>query len=258
MTHASMVSRSEPFYDGAGEFVALLGRLANAQGCALYEARHGTHKLVRSASAGPRQPDLEELEYGDLDHLKLRKQWATLPLHSDGLISAVLILVFDNESEKQAAKPALKRIVPLFESLARFVGEQNRQVKLASKISELETEIAAEKILDRAKGLLREHPYLTEATIELIDRHAAKVLAPSSFSQVLQNRLQELETLATERDITAQAKEVLQQSLGLSEEKAYLHLRTLSRQKRRRIVEIARDIVDGNRGNSPSLHRKQT
>lgn len=244
MTRASMALSSEPFNEGAGEFIALLGQLANAQGCALYEARHGTQKLVRCAIAGLKPPDLEELAYGDLDYLKLRKPWATLPLHSDGLISAVLILVFDSEPEKQAAKPALKRIAPLFESLARFVGEQSRQVKLASKISELETEIAAEKILDRAKGLLREHPYLTEATIELIDRHAAKVLAPSTFSQVLQDRLRELETLAAERDVTAQAKQVLQKKLGLSEEKAYLHLRTLSRQQRRRIAEIAREIVE--------------
>jgi AmiR/NasT family two-component response regulator len=234
----------DPLYAGADDFVALLAQLAKAKGSALYEPRFGQRTLVRRASGGLQPPDLSELSYDDLDHLQLRKQWATLPLYSDGLISAVLILVFDSEVEKNGAKPVLKRIMPLFESLTKFVGEQTRQVKLASKISELESGIAAEKILDRAKGLLREHPQLNEATIELVDRHVAKVLASRQFSQTLQDRLNELEGLVAERDITSQAKAVLQEQLGFSEEKAYLHLRTLSRQRRKRISEIAREIVE--------------
>lgn len=236
---------AEPLYDGAEEFVGLLAQLANADGSALYEARHGHSALIRRAFAGLRPPDLAEVGYEELDTLKLRKQWATLPLYADGLISAVLILVFADEHRKLAAQPVLKRIVPLFESLARFVSEQTRQVKLASKITELETSIAAEKILDRAKGLLREHPQLNEHTIELVDRHVAKVLASNQFGQVLQDRLRELEALAAERDITSRAKTVLQEQLGFTEEKAYLHLRTLSRQRRKRISEIAREIVEG-------------
>jgi AmiR/NasT family two-component response regulator len=182
-----------------------------------------------------------------------------MPLYADGLISAVLILVFTDEAEKHSAAPVLKRIVPLFESLARFVGEQGRQVKLASKITELETSIAAEKILDRAKGLLREHPHLNEHTIDLVDRHVAKVLASNQFSQVLQDRLRELEALAAERDITSRAKTFLQEQLGFTEEKAYLHLRTLSRRRRKRISEIAREIIAGKRGaNTSSAQREQS
>lgn len=244
MTQTAFSPDAGPLYGGADEFVGLLAQLANADGSALYEARHGYHKLVRRAAGGLRPPDLTELGYEDLDHLKLRKQWASLPLYSDGLISAVLILVFASEKDRDAAKPILRRIVPLFESLAKFVSEQSRQVKLASKISELESGIAAEKILDRAKGLLREHPDLNEGTIELVDRHVAKVLASSQFSQSLQDRLRELEGLVAERDITSRAKVVLQEQLGYTEEKAYLHLRTISRQRRKRISEIAREIVD--------------
>ena len=238
-------TNADPLYAGAEEFVGLLAQLAKARGSALFEPQHGHQSLVRRASAGLSPPDLEELGYEDLDHLKLRKQWATLPLYSDGLISAVLILAFANEAEKQAAGPIIKRIVPLFESLARFVGDQTRQVKLANKITELESSIAAEKILDRAKGLLREHPQLNEHTIELVDRHVTKVLATNQFSQVLQDRLRELEGVAAERDITSRAKAVLQAQLGFTEEQAYLHLRTLSRQRRKRISEIAQEIVDG-------------
>ncbi|MEI9812554.1 MAG: ANTAR domain-containing protein [Acidobacteriota bacterium] len=257
MTRPAISPNPEPLYDGVDEFVALLGQLANAQGCGLYEPRHGRQTLVRRAAAGLQPPDLEELGYNDLDHLELRKQWATLPLYSDGLISAVLILVFASEAEKQEAKSVLKRIVPLFESLARFVSEQTRQVKLASKISELETGIAAEKILDRARGLLREHPHLNESTIEQVDRHVAKVLASCQFSQVLQDRLRELEGLAAERDVTSRAKTVLQEQFGFSEEKAYLHLRTLSRQRRKRISEIAQEIVDGKQGATPTPTQPQ-
>lgn len=245
MTQAAF-SPAGPLYAGADEFVALLAQLANAEGSALFEPRHGHQKLVRRAAGGANPPDLTELGYEDLDHLKLRRQWATLPLYSDGLISAVLILAFASEDKKNEAKSVLKRIVPLFESLAKFVGEQTRQVQLANKISELESGIAAEKILDRAKGLLREHPQLNETTIELVDRHVAKVLASSQFSQTLQDRLRELEGLVAERDITSRAKAVLQEQLGYTEEKAYLHLRTISRQRRKRISEIAREIVENN------------
>jgi AmiR/NasT family two-component response regulator len=245
MTHSAISPNAEPLYDGADEFVALLSRMADAQGSALYEARHGHQALVRRAVAGSHPPDFAELGYEDLDHLKLRKHWAILPLYADGLIATVLILVFSTEADKLAAKPTIKRIVPLFESLVRFVNEQTRQVKLASKISELESSIAAEKILDRAKGLLREHPQLSEATIELVDRHVAKVLASFQFGQVLQERLRELESVVAERDVTSRAKTALQQQFGFSEEKAYLHLRTLSRQRRKRISEISQEIVDG-------------
>lgn len=231
-----------PPADSVEELVTLLAELAKAQGSAFYEAQHGKQTLALRAKAGTQPPDLNELRYEDLEHLKLRKHWAALPVYADGLILAILIMVFRDEPERLAAKPTLKRIAPLYESLVRFISDQDRQRKIAAKITELETEIAAEKILERAKGLLRDHPQLTEATIDLLDRHAAKVLASRQFGEVLQTRLRELENLAAERDITARAKAVLQDQ-GLSEEKAYLHLRTLSRQRRRRIAEIAREIV---------------
>lgn len=232
-----------PASDSVEGIVGLLTQLAKAQGSAFYTAQHGHQALVRRARSGPHPPDLTELRYEELDHLKIRKHWATLPVYSDGLLSAALILVFRDEAEVAASKPILKRIAPLYESLVRFISDQNHQRKLAKRITELESSIAAEKILERAKGLLREHPHLTETTIDLVDRHVAKVLASRQFGDVLQSRLRELESLAAERDITARAKAVLQEQ-GLSEDKAYLHLRTLSRQRRRRIADIAREIVD--------------
>lgn len=236
---------ADRFYDGADDFVALLAQLANASGGGLYEPRHGNQALVRRVVAGDHPPDLLELAYSDLDRLPFRKQWAVLPLYTDGLVSAVLVLVFSDEAHRRSSAPVLRKIAPVFESLARFFTEQSRQVKLASRITELESTIAVDKILDRARGLLREHPQLNEHTIELVDRHVAKVLAPNQFSQVLRDRLRELEGLAAERDITARAKRVLQEQNGFSEERAYLLLRTLSRQRRKRISEIAREIVDG-------------
>jgi len=243
MTRSAATSKKPFIYDGADEFAALLSELAGAQGCALFEARHGEKTLVRRATAGERPPDIDRLGYDDLDRLDYHKKWATLPLYKDGLISAVLILVFQSESEKHSAKPVLRKIVPLFETLARFVNTSTRQVKLATKISELEAGIATEKILDRARGLLKEHPELNEATIERVDRHVAKVLESLQFSQVLEARLRELEDLAAERDLTARAKAVLQEKLGLSEEAAYLHIRTISRKQRKRISEIAQEIL---------------
>jgi AmiR/NasT family two-component response regulator len=242
MTRSAPTKKSQ-IHDGADEFAALLSDLASARGCALFEARHGQQTLVRRASAGDRPPDLDELGYDDLGRLDHHKNWATLPYYTDGLISAVLILVFDNEKAKNEAKPVLRRIVPLFETLAHFVNSGTRQVKLAAKISELEASIAAEKIMDRARGLLKEHPQLNETTIERVDRHVAKVLASLQFSQDLEGRLRDLEGRAAERDLAARAKVMLQERRGLSEEEAYLHIRTISRQQRKRIAEVAREIL---------------
>jgi hypothetical protein len=230
--------------DGVPELVSLLAQLASASGSALYEPLYGSQTLSRRAIAGSYPPDLEHLEYADLDHLKLRLPWATLPLYSDGLISSVLILVFPSEKAKLEAKDVLRRIAPLFENLAKFVSTQARQVKLASRISELETAIAAEKILERARGVLREHPQLNDSTIDLVDRHISNVLASSAFNHVLEERLRELQTRSLERDYLTRAKQRLQHKLGLGEEKAYLHIRAVSRQRRKKMADIAREIVE--------------
>ena len=57
-------------------------------------------------------------------------------------------------------------------------------------------------------------------------------------------RLRELENRAAERDLTTRAKVALQQKFGWSEERAYMQLRSISRQRRKRIHEIAQEILD--------------
>ncbi len=61
---------------------------------------------------------------------------------------------------------------------------------------------------------------------------------------MLQERLRDLENRAAERDLTTRAKIALQQKFGLTEERAYMQLRTISRQRRKRIHEIAQEILD--------------
>lgn len=227
----------------ANEFLGILTNLAKARGSGLYEAREGQQALVRRAISGQRPPELSELSRDEFDRLQSRQDWATLALHSGDSISAALIFVFATEAEREAAQSILRRIVPLFESLTRFVGEQARQIELVREIGKLESAIAAEKILDRARGLMREHPYFNEETIALVDRHAARVLASCQFSQTLQERLRDLEATAAAREVTSHAKALLQEQFGYTEEKAYLHIRSLSRQSRKRMPEIAREIL---------------
>ena len=72
--------------DGTSEFVEFLTELANAQGSAFYEPRHGHQTLVRRAAGGSLPPEPQELRYEELDHLKRRKEWATLPLDRKSVV----------------------------------------------------------------------------------------------------------------------------------------------------------------------------
>jgi AmiR/NasT family two-component response regulator len=113
-------------------------------------------------------------------------------------------------------------------------------IHLANRISQLQAELANGKIADRAKGLLIEN---RSDAGEVVQHHVSRVLESMSVSVGLQEQLEKLESEVKDRRIVGQAKEFLQEALHLSEEEAYLQLRNTSRQSRRRLPDVASEIL---------------
>ena len=241
-------SRTTPA-DGRSALAQLIVQLAAAQGCGLYVAQSGSHALVRQVTTGQCLADVDELQSYDLDRLTQRKDLALLPLYNGGLVSAVLILAFSADAEPRE-RGSLNRLIPLFETLVRFVDAGSVQVRLAAKISSLESEIASEKILNRVSGLIGTQGRLDESAIELAERHVGKVQKSCAFGNLLEDRLRELESLVAARDRTALAKELLQRHLGITEDEAYRELRTASRRQRKRLIDVAEEIISRYSGES--------
>ena len=71
----------------------------------------------------------------------------------------------------------------------------------------------------------------------------AALLTASTLREELERTAQQL----ADRKLLDHAKGLLQESLGWSEEEAYLNIRRLSRQQRTPMREIARQVIDAGR-----------
>jgi AmiR/NasT family two-component response regulator len=79
--------------------------------------------------------------------------------------------------------------------------------------------------------------------VEDIVRHVESVLEGRQFGAVLEQLLPDMEERVQERKAVARAKELLQGFQGMTEEQAYMHLRYRSRVTRRRLGEVALEII---------------
>jgi hypothetical protein len=73
-----------------------------------------------------------------------------------------------------------------------------------------------------------------------IARH--RVFGAANVSATLQEQADRLESELRDRHAIGKAKEILQDVLDLSEEEAYIQLRNASRQSRRRLPDVAKDV----------------
>jgi AmiR/NasT family two-component response regulator len=70
------------------------------------------------------------------------------------------------------------------------------------------------------------------------------VLRPGQLGTVLEQLTEELEQEIAERELTNRAKAVLQSRYGMSEDQAHVHLRLVSRKSRKRLRDVARDLLE--------------
>jgi hypothetical protein len=167
----------------------------------------------------------------------------SFPLHAGDEVTGVLTFVFRGAAVSPHARSVLERIAATIEEVWRLSLLPQTHARDAARIGELEAQLADSKIADRACGLLAAGPPPREA-IDTIVRHVESVLRPGQLAAVLGQLAEEIEREIAERDLTNRAKAVLQSRYGMSEDQAHVHLRLVSRKSRKRLRDVARDLLE--------------
>ena len=217
--------------------LALLGvREAGADGYTLYALDPGSGLSVEKCSSGWVVPRTGR------DGIQV----ISFPLRAQGAEIARLAFGFLTDEIPPHSQLVLGRIMSAVETVWDFAQRAEAYSQVAARIAALEVELSSSKISDRARGLLEKSVNDSDA-VGTLTRHIETVLRPRPSSELLEQLLQSLEDERTTRELTAQAKAVLQNSRGMSEEQAHHHLRITSRRSRKSVTEIARDLINTGR-----------
>lgn len=215
----------EPFQNSLAALAQVALEASGAEGYAFFRRRPDSAELIPHFAAG------QSVDGGNV---------VTYPLGSDG----VFAIVFRDEARRER----LDRMVPAIASVWTAARTTVRYSELATHVADLETRLMDSRISDRVRGYLA-GPSQASA-FDTILRHVESVLNPKPAEQALEKLSQELEQEVEERRLTNRAKAILRSVHGMSEEQAHVHLRKTSRQTRRKIKEIAEDLIrnysDGN------------
>lgn len=212
--------------------LALIGaRQAGADGYAIYQLDPAGQREVKLAWGAP-PPDP-----GDMG-----RTIASVPLHVDDEVTGVLSFVFRGAVVSLSAQSLLERIARAIEEVWRLSLLATTYARNAARIGELESELADLKIADRARGMLATGTPPGDA-VDTIVRHVESVLRPRQLGTVLGQLTEEMEQEIAERELASRAKAVLQSRYGMSEDQAHVHLRLVSRKSRKRLGDVARDVL---------------
>jgi hypothetical protein len=212
---------------------------AGADGCALLEVDPATKELELRDREGVHWPLPQNLyfrrEVVSGDGLTT----TSYPLFGEDNISGLVTFAFWATEVEQKKLDVLVRLARLIQAVYHL---PRSTARLITKVGSLEVELAAIKISERTLGLLGEGTLFAES-IETVVRHVETVLAKRPAETMLQQLLPDLEDRVAERKLVVKAKEVLQRRDGISEEQAYMHLRNRSRASRKRLKEVARELI---------------
>jgi hypothetical protein len=168
---------------------------------------------------------------------------ASFALRAGDEVTGDLTFVFRGAAIPPRAKSLLERVAAVIEEVWRLWLLPAAYARHAARIGELETELADSKISDRARGLLATSALPRDA-VDTIVRHAESVLRPGQLGTVLEQLTREIEQEIAERELANRAKAVLQSRYGMSEDQAHVHLRLVSRKSRKRLRDVARDVLE--------------
>jgi hypothetical protein len=219
----------------AGSFapLALLAvQETGAAGYALYAYESGGTVPVRLSGCGLAVPvspqqDLSVAQFG---------------LQVENRRVGFVAFVFRAPAVPDGAIRTLERLARTLESIWCLFVTPKTVIELANRISHRQAELADLKIAERVQGFLdRPEPGAGE-TMAL---HVECVLRARRFETILGQLARDLEDQIEERKVIAQAKSLLQNAHGVTEEEAYAQLRLSSRRSRRRIFEVAHQLVKG-------------
>jgi AmiR/NasT family two-component response regulator len=223
---------SSPFHNSLGVLAQIALRTTGAQGYAFYQKAGLTGHPIRLAAGGAVIPQ------GNVEE---ERALLLYPLRTDADIVASVAFVFSSEAEALESRSRLERIA---ETIQRVwaAATAERFANLADRIADLEARLMDSKVADRARGLLTSEP--NSDAVEIIARHVDGVLRPTQTRRILEQVLCELEGEIEERRLVAEAKEILRAEYRLSEEQAHTRLRVLSRKSRKRLKDVAQQVIE--------------
>lgn len=248
---SSTSAEASPVHDGlqpSGEFQAsiegLLGLVraeTGANGYALYAFEEAKQELVFRCGHGI---PIRKLRSNGAPNRCDAPEIVSIPLNSRAGLAGVLAFSFIGA---RAVTPAQRELLGrAADSIAALLSkEQSRShlIQVTARIAGLEARLADLKIVERALGLAEQTE--SQGRTEVLLAHVTSVLSSLEFEEQLTAHVRDLEERLAERRTVSEAKAALQRALHLTEEEAYLRLRHASRRTRRRLVVVAREVLDG-------------
>ncbi len=229
----------DPFHQSVTSLAMFARYATGAEGCSLYEADPHGSGLAVCHSNGLGAP--QWLNPADESSVQTAGGVAValFRLFVDGQITGSLAFVFRGDDIPEDKLSVLRRFVRMIEEVQAL---PLITANLAARISSLDAELIGIKIAERARGILSGTLPQPEA-IETLASHVERVLEGRKFGLLMEQMLPDLEEqLATKRAVL-RAKALLESRHGMSEEQAYFHLRVKSRSTRRRLSEVARELI---------------
>lgn len=216
-----------PFRNSLSALIQLAARRSGAEGYALFR-RDPNSAWIRLDAGGA------EIT-ADLPHGGAHPT-AVYPLGSDG----ILAFSFRDDSRLSEARPRLKPVVAAVAEVWAAAVNAARLAALAVETAEMQTRLMDSKIADRVRGLLAKPSRPDE--FEKIPDHIQQVLRPAGW-KAIEEVSRELADELEDRELANRAKDILQVLHGMSEEEAHLHLRRSSRSLRRKVRDVAMDLI---------------
>jgi hypothetical protein len=216
---------------------------AGADGLSLYELGHASDELtVRFWHGSPMPSWVNELaislEDSGVSHRDGRAV-ASYPLHIEGALAGLLVFGFCGHEVAQEKLSILNRLAAIIETIQAL---PQITASLALRLGSLDAELAGIKIAERTRGILA-GGVPEPAAIDTLVGHVERVLEGRQFGSAMEQLLPDLEDQVASRRIVVRAKALLERRHGMSEEQAYMHLRVRSRTSRRRLSEVAHDLL---------------
>ena len=224
----------ESFNNSVCMLAQLAMRETAAAGFAFFKRSFDSATLVRQAACGVA---IEE------DALRGEAYpWvARYPLRRGEDNDAVLAFAFESSALLKDARSMLTRIAAAINAVWDAAPEAGTYAGLIHRVAELEAQLNDSKITDRVRGFL-ENPGEPDV-IEAIATHVYRVLRPAETRRILERMQLELEEELKTRALAARAKEILQSAHAMSEAEAYAHLHRICRRSRRRLKDVAEELI---------------
>jgi hypothetical protein len=156
--------------------------------------------------------------------------------------SGALSFVLRGEAISDETRALLAQLATAADAIWRHWSSPRICDRSLNLIMELVAKLADSKISDRACGLLESDPPASDA-VDMISHYIDNVLRDNQLERVLDHLIRDIEYDLAGYQLVRKAKAILRTRDAMSEEQAYLYLRYTSRSSRRRIADVAAEIV---------------